>query len=344
MVGTLIGAGASIALSAINNALAGSQAEKDRQANYYLNEKAAQYADARTRALYNDLYSPQALINQYKAAGLSPSLMFGGTPGQGGIAGAQSQGSQGLQTQYMPITMLEGAQIAAIQAQTEKTKAETEYIKPTSEANIAKTLAEAGYNEAATAATEATAANAKLDNYIKEATKNFSIYEAASLAEKAAAEAEKMYHEMRSAKVLANTDEELFETKVKEGKKQLELLAEQILNTRSNTKLTEEQKRKVKVDMLNSIDEMNLKWKELGIKQQQTTSYAEWIEAQIPYIEKQLEIKFKELKIQGWKVAVDGVTNTIKAIAIGAAAASQFQKGETTPMPAMGGSVGLPYN
>lgn len=95
--------------------------------SYELNEQAAQNADLRTRGLYNDIYSPQALLKQYKEAGLSPSLMFGGTPGQGGSSGAQA-GVGMPATIYSPISMMEGAQLAAIQAQTEKTKAETANI------------------------------------------------------------------------------------------------------------------------------------------------------------------------------------------------------------------------
>lgn len=129
MVGTIIGAGIQAGLGAINNAWAKSQQDEARAENYRFGEMAAENADARTRALYNDLYSPSALLEQYKKAGLSPSLMFGGTPGQGGMSGAQGTGASGLGTPYMPMSLIEGAQIANLKAQTEKTKAETENVK-----------------------------------------------------------------------------------------------------------------------------------------------------------------------------------------------------------------------
>lgn len=128
MVGAIIGAMAGMAQNAYNNEAAGRRAEEDRQRNHFYGEMAAEAADARTRALYNDFYSPEALMRQYKAAGLSPSMMFGGTPGQGGMSGAQGTGSAGLQTPYMPVSMLEAAQIANITAQTQKTKEETKNI------------------------------------------------------------------------------------------------------------------------------------------------------------------------------------------------------------------------
>lgn len=113
----------------LNNAMAGRRTSQDRRENYMYNEMAAASADARTRSLYKDFYSPQALMEQYRTAGLSPSMMFGGTPGQGGTSGAQGGGSAGMQTPYMPISILEAAQAANLMAQTKKTKAETANIE-----------------------------------------------------------------------------------------------------------------------------------------------------------------------------------------------------------------------
>lgn len=115
-------------LGFFNNLFGARSAEEARAENYEYNEMAAQNADTRTRELYKDIYSPQALLKQYKEAGLSPSVMFGGTPGQGGNSGAQGGGAAGTATPYMPISLLEGAQLKQIMAETEKTKAETANI------------------------------------------------------------------------------------------------------------------------------------------------------------------------------------------------------------------------
>lgn len=127
-IGDLIGVAGGLAQSALNNHYQQQLTEKDRRENYYYGELAANSADRRTRALYNDFYSPEALLKQYKEAGLSPSMMFGGTPGQGGMSGAQGSGASGIQTPYMPISILEGIQAANIAAQTAKTKEETKNI------------------------------------------------------------------------------------------------------------------------------------------------------------------------------------------------------------------------
>lgn len=114
-----------IPLTIYNNLEARSRTNYDRERNFELNELAANNADKRTRALYEDYYSPAALLRQYNEAGLSPSLMFGGTPGQGGTSGAQSAGTAGPQSPYMPMSILEAAQASALIAQTKKTNAET---------------------------------------------------------------------------------------------------------------------------------------------------------------------------------------------------------------------------
>lgn len=131
--GTIVGAGANIALGALNNIWAEQQQAEARRQNYMYGEMAANNADRRTRALYNDFYSPKALLEQYREAGLSPSLMFGGTPGQGGQSGAMGTGAAGLGTPFMPMTMLEGAQIANIAADTAKKKEETKNISKDTE-------------------------------------------------------------------------------------------------------------------------------------------------------------------------------------------------------------------
>lgn len=127
LFGTIAGAAINAGLGALSNAQSHYYTTQNMYNSYELNEQAAQNADIRQRAQYRDIYSPQALLEQYKMAGLSPSLMFGGTPGQGSANGAQG-GVGTPSTPYSPISMLEGAQLAAIQAQTEKTKAETANI------------------------------------------------------------------------------------------------------------------------------------------------------------------------------------------------------------------------
>lgn len=119
-----INAGASVANTLINQAFA----EHNRKRNFHYNEKAADNADQRQRKQYEDLYSPQAMMQQYAAAGLSPSLMMSGgqsAVGQSSAQGNQSAGIQGPYPSATPIDPLAAAQMANIMANTKKTEAET---------------------------------------------------------------------------------------------------------------------------------------------------------------------------------------------------------------------------
>lgn len=81
---SLAQAGASI----VNQAISSGFDELARKRNFHWNEKAANSADKRQRKQYHDLYSPKAQLEQYKAAGLSPSMMMSG--GQSAVGGSAS--------------------------------------------------------------------------------------------------------------------------------------------------------------------------------------------------------------------------------------------------------------
>lgn len=122
LVLSLLGVGA-------NNLLAGKREENARQENYQLNEQAADNADARTRALYNDLQSPSALLSQYQEAGLSPSMMFGGTPGGNPGQGAMGAGAAGISPTTFGFEGMDASAIADIKlknAEARKANAEAD--------------------------------------------------------------------------------------------------------------------------------------------------------------------------------------------------------------------------
>lgn len=107
----------------------------DRNRDYgqwMFGELAAENSDARTRALYNDLYSPQAQMEQLKAAGLSPSIFAsGGIAGKSGVSGAMgSRGSSSTGGSQMFTNLFSAiAQATQIAANVSKTKAETDNLK-----------------------------------------------------------------------------------------------------------------------------------------------------------------------------------------------------------------------
>lgn len=134
---SLISSGAQIANTLINQAFA----EHNRERNFYWNEKAADAADQRQRKQYHELYSPEGMMSQYAAAGLSPSMMMSGgqsATGQSTAQGNQSAGLQGPYPQGNIIDPLAAAQIANINANTKKTEAETSNIESDTELNFNK--------------------------------------------------------------------------------------------------------------------------------------------------------------------------------------------------------------
>lgn len=143
--------GTNILGSLLNNILAGIREDFARKDNYYYNEQAAQNADIRTRALYNDLQSPKALLEQYKEAGLSPSMMFsGGGVGAQPAGGAQSAGTAGISPNAYGMSAIDIAQLRLMNAEADKTEEEANTIR--------------GGNERGAA---------EIDNLIKEANNKF---------------------------------------------------------------------------------------------------------------------------------------------------------------------------
>lgn len=333
ILGAVVGAGLNAGFGAIQNEWAAGRTAQDRRENYKYGEMAANEADKRTRAIYSDIYSPGALVKQYNDAGLSPSMMAGGMPGGGGMSGAHGTGAAGMQTPYMPMSLLEGAQISNLVAQAEKTKAETKTIEESREASISNILADTGHKQASTAVAEAEAAGIALDNYVKENTKNASIYRICEEAEEAGHRAQKAFEEMRSAKVLADVDEATLAEQIELKKKAVQSLAQSISESKATVRLKDQERRKVYNDILQAWEQLEINWKGIEVEQQQADTYTNWIEKQIPIIEQQLEVKFKELDIEKKRMIIDAVTGTIKSLAFGAMAAASFKGGQGSIQP-----------
>lgn len=118
-------------------------ADRARQKNYETNEKAADNADKRQRKQYQDLYSPQAMIEQYKAAGLSPSMMMSG--GQSAVGGSAAGNMSGGAGGGYPSAGngIAGLQGELMKANIENIKADTESKQTnTAVTNIEKQLKE----------------------------------------------------------------------------------------------------------------------------------------------------------------------------------------------------------
>jgi hypothetical protein len=72
------------------------------ETNYNYAEQSANRADERSRALYEDYSSPQAMVKQYKDAGLNIGLMYGNGGGGAGGTGTLQKGAQATSSAVQP--------------------------------------------------------------------------------------------------------------------------------------------------------------------------------------------------------------------------------------------------
>lgn len=249
-VETAINAGSNIANTLINQAFA----EHNRKKNFIWNEKAADAADQRQRKQYEDLYSPQAQLEQYQAAGLSPSLMMSGgqsAVGQSSAAGNQSAGIQGPYPGGQLIDPLAAAQMANIMANTKKTEAETAKIGAETDftlTNIIKANEETENIKVTRkllnlqVTTQELLNNAKkLENEITEATKEEIIKQCYILSEKLQRESDQVEKQNKGLDLQNQLSEETFITRVKQFTAEYENTIAQTAKAYSDIELNNEQ-------------------------------------------------------------------------------------------------------
>lgn len=229
VAGAMIGGAVQGITGLLNRNWASSQADRDRQQNYMYNEMAAQNAYDRQRNLYEAYYSPAALLKQYQEAGLSPSLMFGGTPGQGGMGAPQGGGAGGVQSHFAPLSMIEAAQAGLMAAEARKANAETDKIKED------------------TKLTEAQTTYQNLVNYIKEHTKDMDIKTVSEMLEKLGYEADKAFYEGEILAIQKNFDLETFNNRVDQVRNQNQDILASIALKGAEKELTEEEKKRIPV-------------------------------------------------------------------------------------------------
>lgn len=309
--GLIIANGAiNAATSAISNSMSDYYNSQSQYRAYQYNEAAARNADLRTRALYNDFYSPTALFKQYREAGLSPSLMFGGGAGAGGTTpqGAQGEGASGMQTHTYGINPIDMAQIELMKAQTRKANAEAENEEGTGslgQSRIALNLANAGAANAAASYDEARKTAQDIANYVAGNTKDFDIFKAKALAYKESAQLNKAVYDALDAKVSYEFDKETYKDRAKIIAEERAKLAAETLYLQSKKKLTEQEILESESKIARMFEQNLIEWAEQHNGEITAESYQTWVNAKIPYIEKELENEAKRLKIENTRIWLD---------------------------------------
>lgn len=248
----LIGGAFGLASTALNNKYAKEREKLARKENFEYGEKSADAADARTRKLFSDLYSPAAQMSLIKEAGLSPSIFAGGSlAGVSGQSGAQGSGAAGISPNIFGMPNIDLAQYELAHAQARKANAEADEIQGLNTlgqekinnliADSKMKAANAGYQEAATSLTNT-------ETQLKEIEVNFNnetfwanVQEVNERVNKLTADAQKAQAEARKAAKDADFSEQMFEEQCEMLREQVRLLTEQITTEKSVQKLNAKQ-------------------------------------------------------------------------------------------------------
>lgn len=299
IVGGALNLGADIITAAYNwskqkeqNAWNAEQARLADKRGFYYGEMAADNADTRTRALYNDYESPQALLRQYKEAGISPSIMLGngGTSGQNVPNGAQGNGASGnmpanAQMPYMDAVGTGNllAQTKLIEAQTRKLNAETDTelgLNVRGESEIAKTQSEINKMVADTNNAWLQGENTAIENAILQykqvftaETLNFDIEKAEQELKKVEEQVNGLKYENRSKDAKAQVDEatiqamiSYYEEQVNDMRADVALKKAQTELNKSNIKLNDQQIKNLKNEIKATNKRLKLEKKDVDTR------------------------------------------------------------------------------
>lgn len=308
--------------------------------NFIYPESLAMNADERTRALYNDLYSPQAQMEQIKAAGLSPSIYANsGMAGKSGVSGAQGSGGSGHPATgdiFSAISNAAGAamQIAQVKSQIELNKAQAKKLNEEAKteagentrgsAEISNLLAQNGLTKASTEYTRAQTETQDWTNYITSNTADFSIRTAEYMSYKSAFEMEQTYWTAAREKQNYEFDKQTFNDRVQQEKETWINLQMDSLLKQKQQSLTDQQKELLKGELSMLYDESMRKWAEIDIKESSANAQNELIKKQVDNFERQLEQKDKELRIENRNSWFNNINNSIRTVAYSASCVASF--------------------
>lgn len=261
-------------------------AARAAERNFEYNEKAAQNADERTRALYRDIYSPEARIEQLKEAGLSPSLLGSSIAGSQGTSGAQGAGTQGLDSGFQPMSVLDVAQQELMRAEANKANAEADALRGNTEPSIIQmlnTMADTNAKNAAKNLTELQAKGQQLENELNQQLNPERIKQAIETTKEITQHAITAEKEAQMAGLKLEYDKQVFDANVEAAKKNVQVLENQIKLLESEANLNEEQANAIWHNIFLSYEDRLQKYFELEI-------YNKTQEAQREYWDKTIQL------------------------------------------------------
>lgn len=330
MGNNLLQTGTNIITSLINNKLAEKREKAARKDNYLYGEQAADAADARTRALYNDLYSPQAQMQQIKDAGLSPSIYAsGGIAGKSGAGGAMGTGASGISPNTFGINPVDFSQMQLNRAQARKLNAEaaTEEQTGISKANaeINKLYAETVGEQASTLFTQSQTEWQHLINEFKNETWTYDLQTIQGNAQKVVDECTKLQVEIDQAENDLQLSYQTFWTKVAQEEENVEQTTMQILNAQKDLEIKDEQKKQIIADTKNTYYQMNLAYSRYWQDEKRLNAEIENIKKQYALDCKKYNLELHRERTQAAQGWVNTIFNGIGTVLHGATMSSGQQ-------------------
>lgn len=262
LVGYAVNGLGSYLTSRYNNKEAAEREAIARAENYKYGEMAADAADKRARAQYNDLFSISAQMQQAKDAGLSPSVYAsGGLNGMTGH-GAQGAGASGVSPTVYGVNPIDVSQIRLNNAQARKLNADATVQEETgiekANAEIKKLYADKLSTEASTTFIESQTEWQNLMNEFKNETWTYDMQTVKGNAQKIVDECTKLQVEIDQAENDLQLSYQTFWTKVAQEEQTLELITKQALNAQKDLQLKDEQIKNIVADTKNTYYQMCL--------------------------------------------------------------------------------------
>lgn len=338
--------GADHALDAVNG---GGWVYGDRQRDYANNfvipELLAANADQRTRALYNDLQSPAAIMQQLKEAGLSPSVYAAKAAGGSVPSGSQGHGSSSNTggTQQMLGIMSAMKEIASVSAGIAKTKAETGLIKAQTEktheeipnvkkqgklidSQIINTYASAGLKNAQEALTKVDTALQQVSLNIASATEATQIQGVIDTMTSAFYESVIAQHEAERRGLLYKKESALFETEIATKIAEYENLLMDLSVKSAGIELSQAQAHSL-------LQHVAIDWYNAGTNRMNAHTQYESLQAQVKQWAEQNNINLKELDRKKTEMWIDGacrIVGTLGNVACAALGAKSISNNQVT--------------
>lgn len=342
MIGTIIGIGAAAGKAIANNNAKNEQKKENRELMKYqadLNQQQAYYSTGLAKDLW-DYTNYENTVKHIKAAGLSPSLIYGGGGGGGSTSGggqasgvgmpAKTGTEAGIQAQGMALQLANiASQTRLNESQANKNEAEAEKTRgvdtKAQEATIDNLIAQTSNEKVKKGLILGQIRVADAEEELKRNTADWTKDKADETRwniKSLQKGIEKLVEEVNGMKLDNELKKRTIDNKVKESALTLQNLMAEILLKGSQQKVNEEQTKAIPAQVLQGWEELTKKGKALIIQREQMEAYAQ-------DVMNRLELGKKGLDIEEQKLIKDIVLGMLEIASKGAGAALGAKVGKT---------------